>query len=91
MRRYTQLGKTLKAARNAKGWSQEKLARKLYTTRQRVILWEKGSHKPHPRYRVALERFLSAEFDWTPDIQEMTPEETAADIETERYADEMVA
>lgn len=94
MRRYTQLGQELKAARLEKGWSQHRFAEMLGTQRQRFILWEQGKHRPNRRYRMMLEALLGKEFDWSPDpdpAEVMSPEETAADIETERYAQEMVS
>jgi putative transcriptional regulator len=58
------LGLTLRASRRAKGLTQDQLAEKLATSRQRVIAWEKGLSLPSAHYAellsVELEIDLSA-------------------------------
>lgn len=66
VRRYTELGKRIRAARHTKGWSQKTLAELLGTSSQRIILWEKGANRPNPRYRKLLAGLLGVS-DWSPD------------------------
>ena len=53
------LGLTLRASRRAKGLTQDQLAEKLATSRQRVIAWEKGLSLPSAHYA----ELLSAELE----------------------------
>lgn len=55
MGRYTELGKAIRAARNRTKMSQKALGKQLGVTRQRIITWEQGKHRPRERYRRALE------------------------------------
>ena len=91
VRHYTRLGRDIRAARHAKGWSQQKLAELLGCKRQRVILWEGGKHHPNLAYRALLTGLLEAEFDWSPDLEPMDERETGADIASERRVHERAA
>lgn len=48
------LGDKIREARRARLWSQQTLAEKLGTQRQRIILWEKNRHAPHTHYQRLL-------------------------------------
>lgn len=88
--KYTRLGQDLKALRG--DLSLRKQAERFGVNHQRIILWEKGANKPTQRYRAMWEQLYPwVAFDWTPDAQEMTPEEAAADQDMERYMDGMAA
>jgi DNA-binding transcriptional regulator YiaG len=41
----------IREARSRAGLSQDRFAERLGTTRQIVIGWEKGRHRPSPRFR----------------------------------------
>lgn len=88
MGRYKELGKRLKAARLARKGrrghlTQRELAEQLGCEPQRIILWEKGAHKPNTYYRARLTDLLGVT-DFSKDEDVMTPEEAAADEATER-------
>ena len=48
----------LVARRQAKGWSQEQLARKVGVSRAAVAHWEHGRFNPGPQNRQTLERLF---------------------------------
>lgn len=48
------LGVRIREARERAGYSQDRLAAALNTTRQVIIGWEKGRHRPQERHRVRL-------------------------------------
>lgn len=54
----------IKALRDAKGWTQADLARKLSITRNGVNSWEQGLSMPSPAYLVDLARVLSVSTDY---------------------------
>ena len=87
VQRFTELGKRIKTARNAKDWSQKDLADVLGCERQRIILWEKGRNRPNTFYRRKL-RILLGVTDFTEDVEPMTDEEAGADMRTERRLEE---
>lgn len=71
MRRYTELGKAIRAARDRKKISQKELGKRLGVSRQRIIAWEGGKHRPQERYRRSLEEVLNVPegtFDIGPDL-----------------------
>jgi transcriptional regulator with XRE-family HTH domain len=49
---------TIREARQARGWSQYKLAALVSATQSAVYLWERGERTPRPRYAASLERAL---------------------------------
>lgn len=54
----------IKALREAKGWTQADLARKLGITRNGVNSWEQGLSMPSPACLVDLARVLSVSTDY---------------------------
>lgn len=54
----------IKALREAKGWTQADLARKLGITRNGVNSWEQGLSMPSPACLVDLARMLSVSTDY---------------------------
>lgn len=54
----------IKALREAKGWTQADLARKLGITRNGVNSWEQGLSMPSPACLVDLARVLSVSADY---------------------------
>lgn len=48
------LGQRIREARERAGYTQDRLAEALGTTRQVIIGWEKGRHRPQERHRVRL-------------------------------------
>lgn len=53
---HVPLRERIRNARKKKGLSQEKLAGRLKTSRQRIIKWEKGDNAPSAEYREKLSR-----------------------------------
>lgn len=90
-RKYTRLGAELRAARKERGWSLRQMAGLLGCEHQRIILWEKGANKPRRSYRDLLTVLFARKFDWSEDVVPMTPEESGADMRTERRVVERVA
>lgn len=90
--RFTRLGSEIRAARNKKGWSLDKLGEALGCTRQRIILWEQGEHRPRQVYRDLLTDHLETEFDWTADVAPMNERESEADDRAQhRWEERQVA
>lgn len=58
MRRDTELGKAIRAARNSAGVTQEELGRRLGTSRLTIIAWEVGRNRPRTKNRRRLEKAL---------------------------------
>lgn len=52
-------GAALRAARTARGWSQERLARELDVGATAVNRWEQGHNRPHPANRRRLFRLFA--------------------------------
>lgn len=48
----------IRAARQARGWSQDRLAETLGTSRKRIIDWEYDRNRPNRRYRRLLSALL---------------------------------
>jgi transcriptional regulator with XRE-family HTH domain len=59
----TSFSKDLKDLRKKKGWSQEKLARRLGVTLNTVQRWEMGKTRPSPLAREKIEALLKEFFD----------------------------
>ena len=57
------IGKSIRAKRDEKGWSQVQLANLCDTTETTVGRWEKGKHVPRGANRVALCRVLGVTWD----------------------------
>lgn len=58
MKTKTSLGTSIREARTAKGLTLDRLAEALDTTRQVIINWEQGKHRPQPRHRARLAEVL---------------------------------
>ena len=52
------IGQRIKAAREAKGWTQEKLAGVMKYSREMISLYERDVYKPSSRALMAFERVL---------------------------------
>lgn len=55
----------LRIARDAKGWTQEQLGKKLGVSMQAVLYWERGDYTPRPAKLKKLEVVLGQRFDLT--------------------------
>lgn len=75
----------IKALREAKGWTQADLARKLGITRNGVNSWEQGLSMPSPACLVDLARVLSVSTDYLLGI------ESNASVNVSGLADKDVA
>lgn len=54
----------IKALREARGWTQAELARRLSITRNGVNSWEQGLSMPSPAYLVDLAKLFSVSTDY---------------------------
>lgn len=54
----------IKALREARGWTQAELARRLNITRNGVNSWEQGLSMPSPAYLVDLAKLFSVSTDY---------------------------
>jgi transcriptional regulator with XRE-family HTH domain len=59
----TELGKQIKAARDRRQMTQEKLARRLKTKRGRIYLYEKGKGNPGLKIVAEIATLLKADFE----------------------------
>ena len=55
-------GEQIRAARTAKGWSQNELARRLDVSPQAVYGWERNGRIPRRIVRIAIHRLLGVEW-----------------------------
>ncbi len=58
------IAEKIKSLRNARGWSQAELARRLNITRNGVNSWEQGLSTPSPAFLVELARVFSVSTDY---------------------------
>ena len=58
------IGEQIKAARWAKGRTQEQLAKEIRVSRTAVLKWEKGIRFPRRQKRPKLESVLEVKLDW---------------------------
>ena len=78
------IGEQIKAARKAKGMTQEELAEATHMTRTGISKWETDDRRPDPKMMEKLTELLECEFE-IPEGTENIPEETG------EQADEAVA
>lgn len=60
----------IKALREARGWTQAELARRLNMTRNGINSWEQGLSMPSPQSLVDLARLFSVSTDYLLGVQE---------------------
>ena len=71
--------KRIKEARNALGWSQADLARRMFVTQPSVADWETGRKAPHTKNLTRLAMLLGVSFEWlTTGRGDMHPSTTPA-------------
>lgn len=61
----------IKELRNARGWTQAELARRLNITRNGVNSWEQGLSMPSPTFLVELARVFSVSTDYLLGIERL--------------------
>lgn len=62
---------TIKRLREARGWSQAELARRLHITRNGVNTWEQGLSMPSPHFLVELAKIFSVSTDYLLGIESL--------------------
>ena len=80
------IGKKLKDLRAKSGLSQEKVAERLYVSRQAISKWENNEAFPDMENLVALSKFYNVSVDYILDADEIRAEDKSTPADNKKYA-----